>query len=335
MAQTEMVTTDVLRDSNGNVLSVPATLLYQMDEAEHCLIANGKMYTMRDGSGADSEWIGVKKVPKQVMVHNARNVNASLDDQGFMLYDAPTAVAREGFDDIYTILQDYYAECAAVVKKVTGASFVAAFDHNVRSLTGNKAGKHVKGGGAQLTPINTVHGDYTITGSPKRLEQLAQLPGHNDEFRKVRSTPLIPADVLETARKGHFSIVNLWRNILPYPLEKQPLAVCDARSVRPEDLCVFEVHYADRVGENYFATHSAEHRWYYYPRMTPSEALLFKQWDSRGTLVGGSNATMALHSAFKDPTASEDAPDRESIEVRCICIFDPSDDTHGIHASKL
>ena len=32
-----------------------------------------------------------------------------------------------------------------------------------------------------------------------------------------------------------------------------PLALCDAQTVEPDDLVVFEIHYADRVGENYFA----------------------------------------------------------------------------------
>jgi len=59
--------------------------------------------------------------------------------------------------------------------------------------------------------------------------------------------------------------------------------------------------------------------------MVRNEALLLKQWDSQGKLAGegGSKATFALHSAFYDPTASEAAPDRESIEVRCICIWEP------------
>jgi len=323
----------VQRDSSGDLISVPATMNYQTEEGtEHSLVANGKLYTKRDGSGQDSEWVGITAVPKQVNVHNARRINASLDEEGFMLYDSPTAVKREGFDDIYTILKDYYSECAELVKKVTGASFVAAFDHNVRSV--KNAGTHIKDGAAKLKPVTLVHSDYTLNGSPLRLQQLTQPPGNNDEFRKVLGrTPLLPADAVERAKRGRFSIVNVWRSLLPCKLEKQPLAVCDARTVRPEELCVFEVHYADRIGENYFVTHKPEHQWYYYPHMTPSEALLFKQWDSEGTIAGGDKAVMALHTAFKDSTASPDAPDRESVEVRCICIFD--EDKQATPTSKL
>ena len=50
--------------------------------------------------------------------------------------------------------------------------------------------------------------------------------------------------------------------------------------MHPDDLVVFEIHYADRIGENYFAKHADAHRWYFYPALTRDEALLIKQWDS-------------------------------------------------------
>ena len=35
------------------------------------------------------------------------------------------------------------------------------------------------------------------------------------------------------------------------PVLREPLAVCEAKSVAEEDLIVYELHYADRVGENF------------------------------------------------------------------------------------
>ena len=62
------------------------------------------------------------------------------------------------------------------------------------------------------------------------------------------------------------------------------------------------------------------------------EAVLIKCWDSRGrdfaaqhTLDAGAPtvpATFSLHSGFDDPATREDAPDRESIEVRTVAFFD-------------
>ena len=111
------------------------------------------------------------------------------------------------------------------------------------------------------------------------------------------------------------------------------MALCDAASVGPEDLVVFEIHYSDRIGENYFAKHSDGHQWYSYPALTRDEALLIKQWDSAGEMarsngakadaVGpGSPCTFSFHSAFEDPAAPPDAPDRWSLEVRCAAPYD-------------
>ena len=133
--------------------------------------------------------------------------------------------------------------------------------------------------------------------------------------------------------EGRFAIVNLWRSIAEEPVARYPLALCDAASVHPDDLVVFEIRYADRIGENYFAKHADDHRWYYYPAMTREEALLIKQWDSAGGIARseGANAdamspdkpcTFSFHSAFNDATTPADAPDRWSIEVRCAVLYD-------------
>ena len=58
--------------------------------------------------------------------------------------------------------------------------------------------------------------------------------------------------------------------------------------------------------------------------MTPDEVLLIKQWDSQGSLAKAGQrgtSTFALHTAFKDPSSAPSAPDRESIEVRLVCVF--------------
>lgn len=79
------------------------------------------------------------------------------------------------------------------------------------------------------------------------------------------------------------------------------------------------------TGENYFASYTENHRWYYYPEATRNEALLLKVWDSAGALATGDSSsqrsTFSFHSAFKDPTTTG-APARESIEVRTIAFFD-------------
>jgi hypothetical protein len=59
---------------------------------------------------------------------------------------------------------------------------------------------------------------------------------------------------------------------------------------------------------------------------------MIKQWDSAGTLAQTDGAlsddsdssapcTFSFHSAFEDPASPPDAPDRWSIEVRCMVIY--------------
>ena len=95
--------------------------------------------------------------------------------------------------------------------------------------------------------------------------------------------------------------------------------------------CLFlisQVHYEDRIGENYFVKHSDGHKWYYYPEMRPEEALIMMQWDSDGELAGSldgkgkpGQSTFSFHSAFELPNTPPAAPQRESIETRCVAFF--------------
>ena len=79
--------------------------------------------------------------------------------------------------------------------------------------------------------------------------------------------------------KRRFALVNVWRNIQKDKVVNQyPLACVDAESTCFDHLRTFQIHYADRIGENYFVCHNENHKWWYYPQMSNDEALLIKQW---------------------------------------------------------
>lgn len=323
-------------DAKGKVESVQAMMNYQEQSVERTIVRNGKIISERDASGSDLGIKGARWVSQEVCIRNGRSESLSLDCHGFELRESPTAMSYDEFYDHNATIGKYYRECAELVKSATGASIVECFDHNVRSAAGKSSGKQISGGSSVQGPASLVHGDYTVTSGPDRLQQLGKPASINDTLRPLLgNTPLLSKEAIAKARKGRYAIVNVWRNIRPEPVETFPLACCDAQSVvANRDLCVFEIHYADRIGENYFCAHSSDHRWYYYPQMRKDEALILKTWDSAGTLVGGSKATFTLHAAFQDPTASPCAPDRESIEVRCIVIFDDGEETDA-PVSKL
>jgi len=62
--------------------------------------------------------------------------------------------------------------------------------------------------------------------------------------------------------------------------------------------------------------HSTAHKWYYLSDQTPEEVILIKCFDSNEGV-----ARLTPHTAFADKTSPEDAPERQSIEVRCL-VFD-------------
>lgn len=313
---------------------------YMSSDSEASLLRNGlvKMQRDQDGNTASSE--GINLTAHTLKVQNARLLvdlaRLSCEKNGFELIACPLRDEALNFTDHGEVVTIYYDECAAIVSAATGAR-AYAFDHNVRSASGKAQKESITGGQQVQGPAHLVHGDYTLRAAPERLRQLTEPPSGNDTLRgvlKEGESLIAPADAAAAlAGDGRFAIINIWRNIALEPVATHPLALCDSQSVLPEDLVVFEIHYPDRVGENYFAKFSSRHQMYFYPAMKRDEVLLIKQWDSAGSLAqsnGGvgdaenelAPCTFSFHSAFDDVDTPADAPDRWSIEVRCLVLYD-------------
>ena len=223
-------------------------------------------------------------------------VRASLQRHGFELLDAPSAI--EDFRDEAAVRSVYYGEMAELALAVTGATRAFVFDHQVRRREADRRaltfGRH--GDGTQPAAVGRIHNDYTEESGRKRLSMVT---GENPSSVK------------------RFSIVNIWRPIRG-PVLDTPLAVCDARTVSAADLVASEVRYPKRSGEICLMVHSPRHRWHYYSNMKRHEALVFKQYDSQRAGV----SRFTPHAAFDHPGAPADAPLRESIEGRCLVVYD-------------
>ena len=321
----------------------PGVVSYMTPEAESSLHRNGKVFTRRDLDGNDAVYQGVVTEELTVAIGDARSLEGgrrrTVDVHGFELLDRPLARPGLDFYDHEQVVRDYYPECEAILRQIIGAARVRAFDHNIRSTAGNEGGRRIRGGQQVQGPAHIVHGDYTLTSGPRRLRDLAMPPGVNDTLRSVlaEGETLLDRAMVDRALAdgGRFAIINVWRNIDTEPVESQPLALCDGQTVEPDELVVFEIHYRDRIGENYFAKHAPRHGWWWYPAMTRDEALLIKQWDAAGGLARSDGArgdaasggdrdpcTFSFHTAFKDPATPPDARDRQSIEVRCVLLYD-------------
>lgn len=332
-----------MSSASSDILSDAGTIgsfNYLENAVASSLYRNGKVLTRRDPDGSDGGTQGVDLEKRSMTVLNAREMapghERTAAANGFELLQRPLDNDALDFFDHQQVVTDYYPQCAAIVAGATGAK-AYAFDHNVRSATGKKSQRRIEGGQQVQGPAHVVHGDYTLYSAPQRLRDLARPPGGNDTLASILApdTALLTQAAVEgcLAPGGRFAIINVWRNITDEPVATHPIALCDGQSVNPEDLVVFEIHYQDRIGENYFAKHADAHDWYYYPGMTRDEALLIKQWDSAGNLARtdgaaadradqGAPCTFSFHSAFEDPATPPDAPDRWSIEVRCIVVYD-------------
>lgn len=203
----------------------------------------------------------------------------------------------------------------------TGATRVHVFSHITRRDSRDELEKTVQADSSindkaninKVTPARYIHIDQSNEGAVEVL---------NDN---------LPANVAESLSKTRWSIINVWRPIKG-PVVKDPLAVCDARSVRDEDLIPVAANLpskdtgmkystitAGKRFELFYAKYSPEHKWYYASEMTPDEVLLIKCFDS---IRDGKTARRVPHSAFTDPKTKDLDVVRESIEVRCLVFYE-------------
>ena len=237
-----------------------------------------------------------KYVEQSVGIRNGRLELAelSLDTHGFVLTPHETAV--KDFYDSDEVKSVYYSEVELLLKRVTGAERVVIFDHVVRNPMLAKRGEK----GAR-EPAKIVHNDYSLKSAPRRVRD--SVPEEADRLLGNR-----------------FAEINVWRAIRP--IESSPLALCDARSLSPEDVVPADLVYRDRVGETYGFIYNPNHRWYYFPRLKPNEAILLKCYDSKDD----GRARFTAHTSFEDPSSPPNAAPRESIEVRALVFWAPKTD---------
>ncbi len=219
----------------------------------------------------------------------------SVDREGFELLHHTTAV-KDLYDDD-AIEQAYLPEIATLLRRKFGASQVVIFDVTRRSDGGAGANnpEGLRG------PASQLHVDYTAKSGPQRVKDIL---GEEEAARL-------------TAAGARIIQINVWRPIHG-PVERSPLALADASSARKEDLIATDQIFPDRVGEIYNVAHAPSQRWYYAPRMTANEVLLIKGWDS----LDDGRARFTPHGAFHLSDTREDAPARESIEVRSLVVIE-------------
>ena len=205
---------------------------------------------------------------------------------------------RADLDDDDAVEQVYYPEIEALLRAVTGASRVVIFDATRRS----DAGARAKNRDGQRGPATRVHVDYTARSGPQRVKDLL---GESEAARLAASG----ARIIQ---------INVWRPIRG-PVQRSPLALADASSVRPEDLIATDQVFPDRVGEIYHLAYDPAQRWYYAPAMTAGRGVA----DQRlGQPRGWPRALHPARRVRPAGHAGRTHRPRESIEVRTLVVIE-------------
>lgn len=232
--------------------------------------------------------------PHTMVVRNGRPLRGTIDidTHGFVFVDHHTQV--KDFTEANERTGVYEPEVQALVRKYTGAVEVVVFDHTLRR-------SDVEGQGTALVrpTLKCVHSDYTETAAIRRLRELLGDQKAGERMLK------------------RWALIQLWRPLYSEVL-REPLAICDGRSLSSQEIVVLERHHRDRISEGLIPRHNPGHQWYYFPRMAPTEALVFKAFDSDTSKP----SRFTAHSAFDDPATPADTPPRASIETRTFAFFD-------------
>ena len=250
-------------------------------------------FTDRASEGAvlhseDHESSTFQLEPHRVRIHDARAANnMSFEENGFTLVRHRLEIDYLDNDEVR---RRWYPEAIDIVRRLTGAAEVIAFLDMVRSETREEG----------MEPANNAHVDFDEASLHQWVRTLR------------------PADA-DTLLKKRLVNINLWRPIRP--VERMPLAVCDASTVSRGDLVrtLIGAKPGEQAGDlaGFNLAYSPDQRWYYYPDMQPDEVMAFRLFDS-----DRSRPHLGAHTAFEHPGSRPGAAPRLSIEVRTVAFLD-------------
>lgn len=253
----------------------------------------------RPAAGVRPDFNALPLTGKPVTVSSMRAVggNFCLDREGFTLAPAPTSV--RDFHDSDEVSRRYLPEAFELIRSLTGCTATAILNGPVLRVSG-RAG--TRPAGSTFTG-DFVHADFSAAAAESMLR--ANVPA---------------AEVAERLRH-RYAVFNVWR-AFSGPPQDVPLALCDTRSVAPQDKQYCEITMKASSGatlnwENITYYHNEAHRWWYCPDMTRDEAYVFRSFDS-----DPAHAEQVPHSAFVDESCPPSAPPRASIELRVFAFFD-------------
>ncbi|MEM7366206.1 MAG: CmcJ/NvfI family oxidoreductase [Pseudomonadota bacterium] len=250
--------------------------------------------------------------PIMTEIVDARSVEPAptFETHGFCLAHHPSNVSD--WRDETLVNDKHRPEIAELAREITGAESAIVYPALVRS-------PQTAATEADYAPIESVHSDYT--GDFRRM---VSNPDHTYQGFLGPSLAENGLSVDDVIKASRLLVIQFWRNIgEQYP--DRPLAVCEPESTRLDEMIPIKVaeYGGQRLDFEVFAVRTPSdperHHWYTYPGMQSDEVLCFKTYDS--LLEDEGRAFWTPHSAFRDPNVGPDAPARESVEMRALCLF--------------
>jgi hypothetical protein len=232
--------------------------------------------------------------PAEVTIADARGLDCTLDREGFTLVEHRSAVPD--LTDAAAVAEVHRGEIAELLQRITGCDEVVMTPRGILRFS-------------EKTGANKAHDN----SHPARFVHVDMA---KDAAAAMRAKTAPAGRTI--ARSAQY---NVWRS-LAGGTQDVPLGLCAYPSVAPEDLIDCEAIFDPLDGSpewsfaNYLLACNPAHRWYYYPDMTPDEAIVFKTSDS-----DPERAQLMPHGAFDNPLAGPDAPPRVSLEMRGTCYW--------------
>lgn len=253
--------------------------------------------------------MNVAFVPANVRIRDVRAARDqfNLETHGFAFVRHPSSAAtnpelREQNLSLQGVHSDineiYQSEIATYLQQLTGAREVIAQTSGLLVRTSNRAKKK-----SWATPATFVHLDFTEDSAKKFLRWSQEETG------------------LEVKPFRRFMIFQTWR-VISGGAQDNTLAICDGRSASGTDAIVMDsvIGPRDKPGaffESRLCLPNPEHRWYYLSEMQPEDLLVFKGFDSEIP-----TSMNAMHTAFENLSAADNATPRVSVEARFFAFFD-------------
>ncbi len=234
--------------------------------------------------------------PTRMPIINARALSdpPQIEREGFTLVNHKTSISLD--DETAQINRVYHDEVGPMLRDKFGAYLVIPFRIGMlirRPANNRRYTEEMKG-------TRIAHLDYTPKSMDQWLPVVTQL------------------EQVDPGKYSRMAVYQVWRMMAPAP-QVETLALCDARTVSPDDGVVFNSVISDddrQTFESRVMKPNSKYRWIYWNDLRSDELIIFKGFDTDPNRVSD-----VPHQAITNPLAGPTANRRQSIETRFFLFF--------------